>query len=136
MLRNLSSKQETHFGYVTDYTFAKFGQGLLFTSTGNDSTLSPGVYWYDLSNQSLTTLLEGKKKQKFTGLATSEDGTQVSFVADLDTTKALVRYPKLFLWKKGEASASLIADEKNSSVNHHFIDDIHQCSCKLLQPRF
>jgi dipeptidyl aminopeptidase/acylaminoacyl peptidase len=116
MLRNLSSKQETRFGYVTDYTFAKFGQGLLFTSTGNDSTLSPGVYWYDVSNQSLTTLLEGKKKQKFTGLATSEDGTQVSFVADLDTTKALVRYPKLFLWKKGEASASLIADEKNSSV--------------------
>lgn len=126
VLRNLASKQEISFGYVTDYTFAKFGQGLLFTSTGNDSTLSPGVYWYDLSDQKLTTLFEGKSKQKFTGLATSEDGTQVSFVADLDTTKALVRYPKLFLWKKGEASASLIADEANNSVpKDHIVSADH-----------
>ncbi len=120
-LRNLATKTETSFGYVTDYTFAKFGQGLLFTSTGNDSTLTPGVYWYDLTSQQLTTLLAGKNKQKFTGLATSEDGTQVSFVADLDTTKALIRYPKLFYWKKGETVAKQIAAEKNAVLPTDYI---------------
>ena len=122
VLRNLASNKETSFGYVTDYTFAKFGQGLLFSSTGNDSTLLPGVYWVDLSNEKMTTLLEGKNKQKYAGLSTSEDGTQVSFVADLDTTKALIRYPKLYHWKKGDVSASLIADEKNTAIpSEHII---------------
>ena len=67
VLRNLTSKQEIPFGYVKDYTFAKFGQGLLFHSTGNDSTLKPGVYWYDLQSNKLNTLYEGKSKHKVKG---------------------------------------------------------------------
>ncbi len=106
VLRELASGKETLFGYVKDYTLAKFGQGLLFTSTGNDSTLKAGVYWYDLAARQLQTLHEGKAKFKYKGLAVSEDGTQCSFLADTDTTKALVRHFKLFYWKKGTPTAS------------------------------
>ena len=116
VLRNLSNGQEQKFAYVKDYTFAKFGQGLLFHTSGNDSTLKPGVYWYDLNDGNLLTLHEANRKHKFKYLSIDETGTQVAFVADLDTTKALLRTPQLFYWKKGEASASVIANEKTGGV--------------------
>ncbi len=116
VLRNLGNNQKSQFGYVKDYTFAKFGQGLLFHTTGNDSTLKPGVYWYDLQSNQLNTLFEGKNKYKVKGLSISEDGTQTAFLVDTDTTKALIRYPKLYHWKKGSALATLLADERSSGI--------------------
>src|SRR5690606_35899418 len=59
VLKSLSSGNTTEFVYVTDYAFAKFGQGLLFRSTGNDSTMTAGVYWYDISAQKLEQIFEG-----------------------------------------------------------------------------
>jgi dipeptidyl aminopeptidase/acylaminoacyl peptidase len=106
VLRELGTGKETLFGYVKDYTFAKFGQGLLFSSTGNDSTQKAGLYWYDLAARQLQTLHEGKPKFKYKGLSISEDGLQCSFLVDTDTTKALVRNFKLFYWKKGTATAA------------------------------
>jgi len=125
VLKSLADGKETSFGFVKDYTFAKFGQGLLFTTTGNDSTLKPGVYWYDLDAQKLTTLLEGKSKQKFKNLAINEDGTQLAFVADLDTTKAPQRYPKLYYWKTGDAKATVAADETSPSLPAKWIVSEH-----------
>lgn len=116
MLRRLSDKKETSFGFVKDYAFAKYGQGLLFTTTGNDSTLLPGVYWYDLKTEQMKKIFEGHIKYKMKGLAISEDGTQASFLVDTDTTKALIRYFKLYHWKNTEATASLLADEKSSGI--------------------
>jgi arginine repressor len=75
VLRSMSGTNQQTFGYVKDYVFARFGQGLLFTSTGNDSTMKAGVYWYDLPQQKLTLLHAGKSKFKYKGLAISEDGT-------------------------------------------------------------
>lgn len=116
VLKNLSSRKEQAFGYVKDYVFATYGQGLLFSSTGNDSTLKPGVYWYDLSGEQLTLLHEGKSKFKYKGLSISEDGEQVGFLVDSDTTKALVRHFKLYHWKKGDAASTLLIDEKGDGV--------------------
>jgi dipeptidyl aminopeptidase/acylaminoacyl peptidase len=116
VLRNLSNGQEQKFAYVKDYTFAKFAQGLLFHTSGNDSTMKPGVYWYDLNDGNLLTLFEANRKHKFKHLSIDESGTQVAFMADLDTTKALIRTPKLFYWKKGETAASLLADENSNGL--------------------
>jgi dipeptidyl aminopeptidase/acylaminoacyl peptidase len=116
VLRNLSSDKETLFGFVKDYVFAKFGQGLLFTTTGNDSTMKPGVYWFDLTQQRLQALHEGKSKFKYKGLSISEDGKQAAFLLDSDTTKALVRYHKLFHWKQGNDKANILADEKTTGI--------------------
>jgi dipeptidyl aminopeptidase/acylaminoacyl peptidase len=117
VLRNLTSKKEVKFGYVKDYAFAKFGQGLIFTTTGNDTLkVLPGVYWYDLQNATQYTLHTGKSKFKYKGLSISEDGTQASFLVDTDTTKAPNHFHKLYHWKKGNAAATLLIDEKNSHV--------------------
>lgn len=121
VLRNLNNNQESQFGYVKDYTFAKFGQGLLFHTTGNDSTLKPGVYWYDLQANQLNTLFEGKSKYKVKGLSISEDGTQAAFLVDADTTKALIRYHQLYHWKKGESDARVLANEKSMGIPSEWI---------------
>lgn len=126
VLRKLDDGSETSFDFVKDYVFSKYGHCLLFLSTGNDSTMSPGVYRYDLSDSNLQLLFEGKPKYKYGSLSLSEDGTQVAFVVDTDTTKALKRYPKLYYWKTGNPSADVIADETllNGAafnlVNEHF----------------
>jgi hypothetical protein len=60
VLRNLNNGKEILFGFVKEYQFAKRGQGLLFSSSGNDSTLKAGVYWYALETHQLVTLFEGK----------------------------------------------------------------------------
>lgn len=121
VLRRLTDKKEVQFGFVKEYGFARFGQGLLFTTTGNDSTLSAGVYWYDLQQEQLTRLFEGKSKYKMKGLAISEDGTQASFLVDTDTTKALIRKFKLYHWKKGQSTATLLADETSAGLPAEWI---------------
>ncbi|NJM25462.1 MAG: S9 family peptidase [Bacteroidia bacterium] len=137
VLRNTTSGKETQFGFVKDYLFGEYGHGLMFTSTGNDSTLAPGVYWYDLKEEKLTQLMTGKDKQKFKQLAISEDGLHAAFIADLDTTKALVRYPKLYHWKKGQPQAMLIADEsagllvKDWTLSEHFTPEFSRDGSKL-----
>ena len=101
VLKKLTDGKETSFGYVKDYTFAKYGQGLLFSSTGNDSTWKAGMYWYDLLNDELKPLHQGKSKYKYKGLSISEDGTHAAFLLDADTTKAPARHYQLFHWTNG-----------------------------------
>ncbi|MCU0382729.1 MAG: prolyl oligopeptidase family serine peptidase [Cyclobacteriaceae bacterium] len=125
-LHNVQSKQKITFGYIKEYAFAKFGQGLLFTTTGNDSTLKPGVYWYDLVTNQNNLLFAGHKKYTFKGLSISEDGNQVAFLADTDTTaKKLIKYFKLYHWQKGKATAQLVADEKVSGILADYLISEH-----------
>jgi len=138
VVKNLATQKETSFGYVKDYTIAKYGQGMVFSSTGNDtSQTGAGVYWYDAQADKAQLLLAGKKKQKFKGLEISDDGSQVAFLADLDTTKALKRYPKLYYWKKGDADAAVLADEQTAHVpaswivSEHFTPDFSKDGSKL-----
>jgi dipeptidyl aminopeptidase/acylaminoacyl peptidase len=121
VLRNLTNSKETLFGYVTDYTFAKHGQGLLFSSSGNDSTMKAGVYWYDLQKNELKNLHEGKSKYKYKGLSVSEDGTQTAFLLDADTTKAQIRFYKLYYWKTGNPSAQLLDVETSLGIPQNWI---------------
>jgi dipeptidyl aminopeptidase/acylaminoacyl peptidase len=105
VLRNLESSQEIQYGFVKDYLFARNGTGLLFASTGNDSTLKPGMYWHSLADGKLQTLHEGRSKFAYKGLAVSEDGQQAAFLLDTDTTKAQIRHHQLYVWKVGDAAS-------------------------------
>jgi dipeptidyl aminopeptidase/acylaminoacyl peptidase len=113
VLRKMADQKETTFAYVREYMFSKFGAGLLFSSSGNDSTLKAGVYYYDLGTEKLQALYEGKSKFKFKGLALSEDGSQASFLVDVDTTKAPVHAFQLFHWKKELAAAKHLDVDKS-----------------------
>ena len=121
VLKKLETNNDVSFGYVKDYEFAKFGQGLLFSTTGNDSTMKAGVYWYDLQKNELKKLHEGKAKYKYKGFSISEDGTQTAFLLDSDTTKALVRYFKLYYWKTGASSAQLLDVETSLGIPQNWI---------------
>lgn len=113
ILRSLDNRKEMTFDYVKEYKFAKYGQGLLFVSSGNDSTLKAGVYWYDLIASKLMSLYTGKPRYKFHGLSIAEAGDQVAFLVDQDTTKALIRRYQLWYWKTGLPTAAQL-DVENS----------------------
>ncbi|HWA34093.1 MAG TPA: prolyl oligopeptidase family serine peptidase [Cyclobacteriaceae bacterium] len=121
VLKKLGGGPEITFGYVKDYSFAKWGQGLLFASGGNDSTLKAGVYWYDLAAGKLQQLYEGKSKYKFRGLSISEDGTQTSFLVDTDTTKAQIRHFGLYHWKAGNSAATFLDIEKSMAIPQNWV---------------
>lgn len=120
-LRQLKTKTEKTFGFVTEYEFTKNGKYLSFASTGNDSTLKSGVYVYDIEKASLSAIYEAKGK--FKKLSFAEEGNQLAFVADLDTNaKTQVRQPKLFYWKAGTSTATLVADsDKNPSSKNGWL---------------
>lgn len=125
VLRSLADGKEKSFGFVKDYTFAKFGQGLLFSSTGNDSTMKAGVYWYDLASANLIALHQGKSKFKYKGLSISEDGKQAAFLVDTDTTKALIRHFQLHHWKSGDPTAKLIDAENSLALPTNWLVSEH-----------
>jgi dipeptidyl aminopeptidase/acylaminoacyl peptidase len=104
ILRNLESGNTKHYSFVKDFLFSKTGTGLLFTSSG-DSVFKAGMYWHDLTTNQLKTLHQGHPKFKYKGLSISEDGGQVAFLVDPDTTKAPIRHHQLFMWKNGEAGS-------------------------------
>lgn len=113
VLKNLKTNTDQSFSFVSDYEFTKYAKRLVFSTTGNDSTLLSGVYSYDLETSQLVNIL--KSKGKFKKISVSEDGNQIAFIADLDTnTKTQIRLPKLYHWKAGEEFAKLVADEKQS----------------------
>jgi dipeptidyl aminopeptidase/acylaminoacyl peptidase len=107
VLRNLNSLKQDTFKYVTTYIFAKEGRRLAFVTTGEDATYEAGVYVVNLENNQVTAALSSKKS-KYNQLAFSETGNNLGFVADLDTTKVLVRPNELYLYQDGEAKADLL----------------------------
>jgi dipeptidyl aminopeptidase/acylaminoacyl peptidase len=124
VIRNLQSGLEKTFGFVTDYEIDKYAKRLIFSTSGADSTMTSGVYSYDLQTQTSENIYKAKGKMK--RLSLSEDAQQAAFVADLDTnTKTLIRLPKLLHWKKGDTQAKIIKDSENQSglsfVNEHFV---------------
>ena len=129
VLRNLKTNAEQKFSFVIDYEFAKNGESLVFSTTGNDSTMLSGVYVLDLQTNKLTNILQSKGK--FKKISLSEDANQVAFIADLDTNiKTQIRLPKLYYWKLGEEKAKLLADENQTFAPKNWLVSEHY------QPRF
>ena len=103
VLHHLKSQSTDTFKYVTNYLFAKENPALVFESKSEDSTFLSGIYHYDISNQRMTTLMTGKHTYK--QHAISDDGTQVAFLVDTDTTKALIKDFKLMYWNNSQDTA-------------------------------
>ncbi|MBM3178101.1 MAG: S9 family peptidase [Bacteroidetes bacterium] len=113
VLKNLKTNTTEKIGFVKDYSFDRNAKGLLFSTTGNDSTLKPGVYWKDLQTGNQTTLFEGKRKFQYKGLSIAQDGTQAAFLVDTDTTKRPHHFWKLYYWKMGAPVAKDLRLEEN-----------------------
>jgi dipeptidyl aminopeptidase/acylaminoacyl peptidase len=125
VLRKLDGSAKFSYGYVKEYTFAKYGQALLFTSMGNDSTMKAGVYWHDLATGKLTAIHEGKPKFKYKGLTINEDGNKAAFLFDNDTTKAQVRHFQLYHWEPSMPKATLLDVTHSLSLPLNWIVSEH-----------
>ena len=116
IIRKLADGTEKSFGYVRDYQLSKFGQAVLFATSGNDSTMKAGVYWHDLTSGQTSALFTGKSKFKYKGLAINESASQASFLVDTDTTKSLVRHWQLFHWAAGQEKATDLQLEATGKI--------------------
>ncbi len=118
VLRHLPTARQDTFLFVTEYNFSKYVGSLGFASTGNDTTFKEGVYVYDLTEQKLQHIhaLAGKTKN----LAFDEQGKQLAFLTDSDTTKKhekdLIKHFELYYWTEKQKNATLLADKKSAGL--------------------
>ncbi len=115
ILRNLVMKKEYAFPFASEYVFSKNGKRFLVATTGNDSTVLPGVFTMntgkalsDTSRSFIDTLAKGKGKYK--NIACDDDGLQAAFAADRDTSKGKQRYYSLLYWSETGKKTETIAD--------------------------
>ncbi|PQV45955.1 prolyl oligopeptidase family protein [Jejuia pallidilutea] len=99
--RNLNTKAQDTFKYVTKYTFAKKAERLAFASTGEKDHANEGVFIYNFANSKLIKPFTSVKA-KYSQLQFSETGKRFAFVVDTDTTKTQVRPNALYTWEEGK----------------------------------
>lgn len=99
IVRNLNNGQQDTLKYVKKYAFAKEAQALSYVSDPLNLK-TPGVYIDKLKGDGPKEIFSAKKAE-YPQMSISASGEHVSFVADLDTTKALVRPNALYSWSKG-----------------------------------
>ena len=114
VLRNLLTGEEKTFPLVSEYYFDKYGKKLLLetTKSSKDSLSKVSVVLIDLGNMQKKTISTGGNDLK--NYSFSEDGSQLAFVAERNAKpKELQKFYKLWYYKDGMDTASMIAD-KNS----------------------
>jgi len=105
VIRNLQTGEDKVLSYVTAATMAEKQAVFLLATTGGDSTWLPGVYRFDGADMQLRHIYNGKAK--FKHLSLDEQGQQVAFLADSDTTKARIRPWDLYCQLPGQDTAVL-----------------------------
>lgn len=122
VIRNLESGNQDTVKYVTGYVFAEKGKRLAYMTTGMDSTVQAGVYVINLeSNQTINIL--AADKGKYFNPAFSESGKHFSFIADLDTTKALIRPNELYYYADGATNAEKLVDQATAPEKYRVSAD-------------
>ncbi|MGC1203557.1 MAG: prolyl oligopeptidase family serine peptidase [Flavobacteriaceae bacterium] len=109
VVHDLATKAQDTFNYVTNYTFAKRGEKIAFTSTGNEDNENAGVFILDFKAGKLTNI-HNNAKTKYAKLSFSESGKRFAFIADADTTKVQTRPNELYTWEDGNTSADKLLD--------------------------
>ena len=122
VLRNLVTKKQDTFKYVTNYTFAKKGNYFAFTSTGKDKKAKSTAFVYDLANNKLSKIYENDKS-KFYQFNFSESGKNLAFVVDNDTTKIQQRPNELYYWNTKLNSSKKLLDNTTSPKGYKVSSD-------------
>jgi len=124
VIRNLKDNSETVFPYVVNYELAEKGEKVLFQTTGNDSTYLNGLYLYVVDKQSTKPLI--RKEGDFKRMILDEKGDQIAFLANFDTTNALIPPFELGYWKEGMDSAKIIANNSRQFLPKDWIISEHE----------
>lgn len=132
VVRNLNDQSEISFPYVLNYAIAEEGAAIALTTTGNDSTLLPGVYSFDFESLSFDPVFRSKGEYK--QLVWDKKGTQLSFISDTDSTKALLRDYHLHYFKNDwDSSKTIVQNAKlqDLMVNHDFKNTFSESGQRL-----
>jgi hypothetical protein len=116
VVRNLTTGNQDTILYVTDFVFAKEGKRLAYATTGIDSLENAGVYVMNLGSNETKSIV--KAKGEFSKLTLSETGEKLAFIADLDTTKALIRPYELHFYEEGANGAVKIVDQASAPSDY------------------
>jgi dipeptidyl aminopeptidase/acylaminoacyl peptidase len=118
-IRTLESGEEQMFTFVKNYTLSEEGGKMLFSSTGNDSTFSEGIYCYDFFQKELKTLYKEKGEYKF--LTFDEKGNQAAFLSNVDSTDLRVAPFQLYYWNGKSDTANMVFNNTNTLLNENWI---------------
>ncbi|MEO7599663.1 MAG: prolyl oligopeptidase family serine peptidase [Opitutus sp.] len=114
VLRNLATTKETAFPDVVEYSFARDGRTLLFT-TSSPVDSENGVYAVTPGDTpSLRPLLKGPGR--YQKLAWDRRQTQAAFLADHSDAKTSPVSFAVYRWSRGEANASAVVRASTSGV--------------------
>ena len=117
VVRNLSSNSEKVFMNVLEYYFSKKGEKLLIEQAKNpkDSLSKQMVVLYDLKEGKSIVLSKGGND--FKNFVIAEDGSQVAYVVERDAKpKELQKFYRLWYYKTGMDSATLLADKNSAGM--------------------
>ncbi|MFZ1532955.1 MAG: S9 family peptidase, partial [Chitinophagaceae bacterium] len=118
VVRKLVTGEEKIFANVLEYYFSKTGDKLLLEQAKNpkDSLSKTKVLLYDLKEARTTVLSNGGND--FKNFTMTDDGSQIAFLAERDARpKELQRFYRIWYYKAGMDSASLLADK--NTVDMH-----------------
>ncbi len=113
ILRNLNTGNQDTIKYVKNYLFAEEGKILAYVTSGEDSITEAGIFIRNVESGQTTSVFNSEDG-KFMKLALSKSGEKLGFIADLDTTKALIRPHELYTWNSSMTEAKKVADSSTT----------------------
>ncbi|MEA3426439.1 MAG: prolyl oligopeptidase family serine peptidase [Bacteroidota bacterium] len=117
VVRNLVTGEQKTYQLVSEYFFNKKGTVLVIETTRKtgDARSQAAVTRIDLASGNSATVFKRFNDAK--GYRLDEDGTQLAFVAERDSSsKSLQKFYKLYYYKQGMDSAILLADRNSNGL--------------------
>lgn len=117
VLKNLATGEEKQYPLVSDYVFDKNGTALAYrvTRKNADTTSLSRIYWLQLATGKTDTVMTALNDAH--SLVFDEAGKQLAFTAERDSSsKAVLKFYKLWYYKPGMDSAQLLADRYTKGV--------------------
>lgn len=104
----LSTGDQVILEAATDFTLAAEQAAATAISTGTAAGIGPGVYWLDTAQKSWKAIHE--QKGEYSQLQVDQQGKQVAFLADFDTTAQTINYFDLYHWRAETDELRKVAD--------------------------
>lgn len=122
MVRQLAGGRSYQFNSVNQFLFSKNGEVLVLqTSRNKQNPAQPAlILWQNLGKSTTDTVMNGLKETK--GMAISEDGKTLAFLAQRDSSlKALRKYYALYTFQPGMDTAIRLVDRYSSGIPSGYI---------------
>jgi dipeptidyl aminopeptidase/acylaminoacyl peptidase len=117
-IRNLNNGQTDTVEFVTEYLFAEEAEMIIYTTTGDDYGLEPGVILADLRKGVKTYLYTGKAKYK--QLSLDKKGERAAFILSFDEKDKAGNTWSLCYWN-GQGLASMAASQGSPGLPEGWI---------------